>query len=305
MSRVRYMIYPSLLDKFQAFVDSDIESEGFWNIDHETGEMKQTPDEIATKNEQALLDSINRKPCDPIEAADKGTCFNEVIDVLISGEKCQREDIEIDFGYIDGLGGFTHESDGFCTEVIRAQMNGFTFLFDAGLCREAAEYFGEGAISQHFCKGRIMTAYGEVELYGYLDEVVKDVVYDIKTTSQYSFGKFERAWQKEVYPYCLVQSGEMPSVKQFEFVVFQLSKPSSRTPFIKGTRYSEVYTYDHTEAEKSLRAILERFIEWLEANRERITDLKIFGLNSKRNPASEQAYDEMKAEQNIGTPNKG
>ena len=277
MSKPKYVIYPSLLDKFQAFVDSDIESEGFWNIDYETGEMKQTPDEIAAKNEQALLDSINRKPCEPLEAADKGTCFNEIVDVLISGEKCQRSDIEIDFGFIDGLGGFTQESDGFCTEVIRAQMNGFTFYYDAALCREAAEYFGSDTISQHFCKGRIMTAYGEVELYGYLDEIVKDVVYDIKTTSKYDFGKFERAWQKEVYPYCLVQSGEVPSVKQFEFVVFQLSKPSSRTPYIKGVRYSEVYTYDHSLAEKSLRAILERFIEWLEANRDKITDKKIFG----------------------------
>ena len=103
-----------------------------------------------------------------------------------------------------------------------------------------------------------------------------DKVYDIKTTSAYQFGKFERAWQKDVYPYCLVSSGEMNSVSEFEYTVFQLTKPSARNPVIGAKMYAEVYTYDHTESEKRLRSFLERFIEWLEANRERITDEKIF-----------------------------
>ena len=116
-----------------------------------------------------------------------------------------------------------------------------------------------------------------MELYGYADEIVRDKVFDIKTTSSYQFGKFERAWQKFVYPWCLVESGEMPEVSSFEYTVFVLSKPTSKSPFITGKMYREEYTYDHEQAGIQLRSILERFIEWLEAHREEITDRKIFG----------------------------
>ena len=279
MNDIRYRIYPSLLDKFQSYLDSDIEAESFWNIDSETEEMKKTPDEIAAANEQALLDTINRVPHEPIEAADKGTCFNEIVDCLISRKNTEREDISIESGALDEQGAFvpnSSEVNATGPDVIRAQMDGFVFLFDTEACKEAARYFGRQAIPQHFCKGVITTAYGDVELYGYADEIVRDKVYDIKTTSAYQFGKFERAWQKDVYPYCLVASGEMKSVSEFEYTVFQLTKPSARNPVIGAKMYAEAYTYDHTESEKRLRSFLERFIEWLEANRERITDEKIF-----------------------------
>lgn len=279
MNDIRYRIYPSLLDKFQSYLDSDIEAESFWNIDSETGEMKKTPDEIAAANEQALLDTINRVPHEPIEAADKGTCFNEIVDCLISRKNTEREDISIESGALDEQGAFvpnSSEVNATGPDVIRAQMDGFVFLFDTEACKEAARYFGRQAIPQHFCKGVITTAYGDVELYGYADEIVRDKVYDIKTTSAYQFGKFERSWQKDVYPYCLVASGEMTTVSEFEYTVFQLTKPSARNPVIGAKMYAEAYTYDHTESEKRLRSFLERFIEWLEANRERITDEKIF-----------------------------
>ena len=42
----------------------------------------------------------------------------------------------------------------------------------------------------------IPTRYGDVELYGYIDELVRDTVYDIKTTSKYDFGKYEHGWQR-------------------------------------------------------------------------------------------------------------
>lgn len=284
MSRICYRIYPSLLDKFQSYLDSDIEAESFWNIDSETGEMKKSPDEITAANEQALLDAINRVPHEPIEAADKGTCFNEIVDCLVEHRKSSREDIVIKTvpiviqeGAIDNFGKPLYYDEYPTGEkCILATLNGFEFRFDIGLCREAAAYFKD-AVPQHLCKAVISTAYGDVELYGYADEIVRDKVFDIKTTSSYQFGKFERAWQKFVYPWCLVESGEMPEVSSFEYTVFVLSKPTSKSPFITGKMYREEYTYDHEQAGIQLRSILERFIEWLEAHREEITDRKIFG----------------------------
>ena len=216
MSRICYRVYPSLLDKFQSYLDSDIEAESFWNIDSETGEMKKSPDEITAANEQALLDTINRVPHEPIEAADKGTCFNEIVDCLVEHRESSRKEVSI-----SRIPDLYDVCDRFCgkrncdykwnpknqecisayenasrnkvkTVGILATLNGFEFRFDIGLCREAAAYFKD-AVPQHLCKAVISTAYGDVELYGYADEIVRDKVFDIKTTSSYQFGKFERA----------------------------------------------------------------------------------------------------------------
>lgn len=301
MSSVSFRIYPSLLDKFQTYLDSDVEAESFWNIDSDTGEQKRTAEEIAAEHEQELLDAINRVPHEPIEAADKGTCFNEIVDYLIAGKNTEKDGMKIEsvpdkFSVCDRfcrekncdykwsadreecLTAYANAKKGKCdVGAIKASLNVFEFLFDYSLCRDAAEYFGPDSVSQHFCKAEIETCYGVVELYGFADEIVRDKVYDIKTTSSYSFGKFEQSWQKDVYPYCLMKSGEIERVKEFEYTVFQLTKPSQKNPVISGKMYKEVYTYDFEKSEKRLKSFLERFIEWLECNRENITDKKIFG----------------------------
>jgi hypothetical protein len=41
--------------------------------------------------------------------------------------------------------------------------------------------------------------------------------------------------------------------------------------------YKEYYTYDHCESSALIRQECERFIEWLEVNKDKITDKKIFG----------------------------
>ena len=262
MSNIRYKISPSLLDKFQSFLDADQAVEEWWNIDSE-GEYKETADEMSDRLERELLDAVNRVPREPIEAADKGTCFNEVIDCLVAGRKCEYEGMDI------------HSEKGAEIPVIVANLNGFEFRFDMQTCMKVAGYF-KGAISQHLCSAVLPTRYGDVELYGYADEIMGDMVFDIKTTGRYEFGKFGKGWQRHVYPYCLVASGEVQSVTAFEYTAVLLKGGTSRTPVISGEMYPEVYTYNHAESERMLRNVCERFIEWLEAHREQITDKKIF-----------------------------
>ena len=50
MSNIRYKIYPSLLDKFQSFLDTDIAVEEWWNLDSE-GEYRETADEMSDRLE--------------------------------------------------------------------------------------------------------------------------------------------------------------------------------------------------------------------------------------------------------------
>lgn len=288
MKQPKYRIYPSLLDKFQKFIDSDIEAESFMNIDRETGEQKYTADEISDRHEQELIDAINRVPKQPIEAADKGTCFNEIVDCIIENRKTSRDDMKIQtvngydkvdsFGACDETGKpiFYDEDHEYINQpCIYATINGFDFFFDISLCKSIAKYF-RGSVCQHYCNATINTAYGLVELYGYADEIVKDKVFDIKTTSSYDFGKFEKSWQKDVYPYCLIESGDCTSIREFEYTVVKLKGGTKRMPLITGDVYKEVYTYNHEQSTIRLRQMLERFIEWLESNRDKITDKKIF-----------------------------
>lgn len=270
MSQPKYRIYPSLLDKFEDYLRADEEAESFFNVDRDTGEYKRSSDEIEAELKRSLIDAINRVPFSS-EAADKGTAFNALIDSMIHLEKhipSEHAPYQI-IGDVE-----TNIVQVTFPETELAPMR--NFLFDREWVINEAEYF-QGCISQLYVSAILPTQYGDVELYGYIDELRKDVVYDIKTTSSYQFGKYERKWQRHVYPYCLIASGELESISAFEYTAYQLKGGTSRTPLISGTRYPEYYTYDHGKTVKLLTNHVERFIEFLEANRELITDKKIFG----------------------------
>lgn len=264
---IKYKFYPTLLDKFQHWVDSEEEFEAYWNENTEEGGYKTSLEDIQRKNEQELLDAINRVPHEPIMVADRGTCFNEIVDCLIENRPCQREDMTIE-KVIDEIIS--------PSPFIRAEMNEFVFDFDVSTCREVAKFY-EGATPQCRVEATINTAYGEVLLYGYADEVRRDVVYDIKTTTKYEFGKYQKYWQRYVYPYCLIESGDATSISSFEFNPVVISGGTSRYPLFRGQMFREAYDYNHEEATQVIRQICERFIEWLESHKELITDKKIFG----------------------------
>ena len=259
-----YRIYPSLLDNFDKFLRSDEEVESFWNVDNETGEYKRSPEE--------LLDAINRKPFES-EAADKGTAFNAIIDCYLHKEKHVPTE-RAPYSIIGDEETNTIQVSFPATNIALAR----NFLFDRAWCIEQSKYF-QGAVSQLFVSAILPTRYGNVELYGFIDELLRDVVYDIKSTSSYQFGKYEHGWQRHVYPYCLIASGQMDSIKAFEYTAYHLKGGTSRTPLISGVCYPEYYTYNHEQTIKLLTAHVERFIEFLEANKELITDTKIFGGN--------------------------
>ena len=272
MSTPKYRIYPSVLDKFQKFLDSDIVAEEFWNKDSE-GDYKLSPEEMSVQLEQELLDCINRVPHEPSEAADKGTAFNEVIDCIIEHHPCDREDMEIKTGMMtDDV--ISTNYGGVQLKAIDVKFNGFEFRFDAHLCKDVAQYF-KGCIPQYTCSAILPTIYGDVELYGHVDYINTNKIHDLKTTKNYTFGNYEKYWQRHLYPYCLIESGEMEEVTEFEFTVVKWRELKNKP--ISGDIFKEVYTYSHEASTKALRGICEAFIEWLEANRHRITDKKIFG----------------------------
>lgn len=274
--QIKYRIYPSLLDKYQSLIDYEIEAAQPWNIvsekavaenrypGKEAGDYILDPDEMYAKIEKELIDTINRVPKEPSEAADKGTAFNEVIDCLIEKRKCTRADMTIQSIRVNGE-----------PISIRSDFNGFSFNFDVSLCRLVREYLGN-SMCQVLLKAPIMTKFGGVCLYGYADYIKEGTIIDLKTTSQYEFGKFQHKWQRHVYPWVAVESGMCERVNAFIYYVVQFNKQ----PTINGKLYAESYVYDHNETSHLLLTHLESFIDWLESHKDQITDLKIFNKAS-------------------------
>lgn len=271
-SKADFRIYPSLLDKFQELIDYETVADEPWNKvsetaiaagkypDKEVGDYILTPDELQDKLEQELIDTINRVPHEPSEAADKGTCFNEVIDMLLDGRDCLYEGMTVTIDEAN--------------KTVTATLNGFVFLYDLDFCQEVAEGLIDSA-SQVFTSATIETSFGLVELYGYIDEYRYNQVIDLKTTGNYDFLKFERKWQRHVYPYCLVENGK--EVEGFEYRVIKWKGGTKTQPALSGEVIPEYYTYDHEQSTSELRGMLEHFIGWLQTNADRITDKKIFG----------------------------
>lgn len=256
----KYRVYPSLLDKFQSLLDYEQEADAWWN--KRGDEYILDPDQYRDKLERELIDAINRIPIENREAADRGTALNEIVDSIISREDKHQQCSSI-VSVRDSAG---------IPLAVKADIGEFTFTFDINLVWALRERL-RGSLCQYFVSATIDTDYGVVELYGYLDYWLRDRIIDLKTTSsKYEFGKYENHWQRWVYPYCVIESGETDHIESFIYLVGHLNKSA----IIGGELYPEVYDYNHEQSKANLRGILEQFIAWLEEHRDSITDKKIF-----------------------------
>lgn len=244
-----YKIYPSLLDKYQRLLDSGKDFESHFNQDPD-GNYKRSLEEISQEREQALLDAVNRKPHDPIEAADIGTAFNEAVDWVVVGTGWEKAD------------------------VIVVEENEKEYNFSADLVKKVAEMVRWSAV-QCYVQRDLAVRQGTATLYGYIDyATAPNMLVDLKTTSSYKAYKFEHSWQRFVYPYCF--RADHYDIDMFRFLVVQLKRPTKARPYFDGTVYWEDYTCVPGSDVQRLKAMVESFIDWLEANRDKITDKKIF-----------------------------
>lgn len=291
-----YRFYPTLLDKFQTFLDTTAEDyfyqdeDGKWHKNYSEAEdaFHYSQEEVDALLKQELLDAINRVPHEPSEPASKGTALNEIVDCIIHNRKSDNKnilikslkgiDVKREFGCTDEVGKpvyYDYWFEHIKVPCIFAEIDGFSFYFDKDFCKSIAEYF-KGSLSQVFTSATIETEFGEVELYGYIDELRENKVFDLKTTSRYEFGKYSKYWQRHIYPYTLIESGACTEINSFEFTAYVLKGGTSRTPLITGVQYAEVYQYNHEQSKMLLKNICERFCQFLEDNRDLITNKKIF-----------------------------
>lgn len=251
---IRYQFYATLLDSFQSYLSSDGTWEKYWGSS--TKPETLTPDEFCEKCRQDVIDRINRVPFQS-EAADQGTCFNEIVDCLILNKAVCREDMVL-----------RSDRD---RQILSADYRGHTYEFPMSICVEFANYY-RGALPQVFCEGILPTKYGDVRLYGYIDELMPFGIHDIKTTGGYQVGNFRSHWQHHAYPFCLEQMGTR--VNYFEYNICEIKRLQSG--LVKTASFTEFYPYLPDETRRMLTAHCEQFIEFIETNRDKITDKKIF-----------------------------
>lgn len=253
--QLKYLFYATLLDGFQDFLSSDEIYQEYWGF-AENPEFSE--EEFHEKKKLDLIDRINRVPFDS-EAADKGTAFNEIVDCIIENRTSDIMDIASN----TELG------------IIKAIFRERTFIFPISLCKEFANYY-KGAITQVHTEATLRTKYGDVLLYGYIDELMPTSVHDIKTTKKYSAGKFKKHWQHIVYPYCLNADGN--HISDFEYNIAVINEKKSGIDY---ETFTEHYAYLPDQDIPLLTKHVEEFIEFIEHHRDLITDKKIFNQHEK------------------------
>lgn len=258
---LKYCFYATLLDKYEGYINSSRIYNEYWGFSENP---PHTEEEFQEKQRLSLIDTINRVPFES-EDADRGTAFNEVVDCIIN-----RSYQEVQTGV------FLHNAGKVVTVILNDKqeaiscINGRTFTFPLAMCKEFATYF-KGATTQVLTEGVLSTCYGDVLLYGYIDELMPLAVHDIKMTKRYSVGKFKHNWQHLVYPFCLNQQGN--AINDFEYNVAHIN--ILKSGFFYDT-YTEHYAYVEERDLPRLKDHVEGLIKFIEDHKELITDKKIF-----------------------------
>lgn len=243
-----YNIYATLLDAFQNYLDSDKIYNRYWG---NSENPPHTPKEFEQLQYQAVIDRINRVPFDS-DAADRGTCFNEAID-MVNGQSSGKISIS---GGEDTLG---------------TMYNNKTFVFSLNDIQIAANRYKD-AMAQVYCDGYLEFDDYKIKLYGYIDELFSDKIVDIKTTGRTpeAFG-FINHWQHRVYPFCVGQMGA--EIDAFEYHHYTLNDKHKVTSFMV-----ESYPIDQLKIRSELINICTLFTQFIEYNLDKITDKKILNL---------------------------
>jgi len=248
MENPKYNFYATLLDSFDGYIHSDKTYQAYWGF---AENPSITEEEFHLEQRKNLIDKINRVPFETTEAIEKGNAFEEVINSIIKKQNSEKMTLK---SYP-------------ATNEIWVQNKEYLFKFKMDLCIEIANYLS-GAICQVYTEAIIETKYGNVKLFGFIDYLLPFFGADLKTISSkkgYSAFKFKSNWQNLVYPYCLNKNGIF--INQFEYVATDFENT-----------FSEEYYYNPEIDDRKLVNQCELIIDFLEENREQITDKKIFNL---------------------------
>jgi hypothetical protein len=202
-----------------------------------------TEEEIDAKSLEELINKINRVPYLPTEPQARGTSFESCVNALLDST-----DIEIKADKKDNrlysFEGFEFPKE--LTDKVVRELTGYSTRSER-------------------ISALISTPAGYVELYGVMDYSFPSVQVDLKTTKKYDFLKYKDNTQHKTYPFIAKENGI--HVDNFCYLVTDFKDV-----------YAEHYTYSPAFRDELIENIC-RFIDFIEINREIITDKKIFALD--------------------------
>ena len=186
---------------------------------------------------EELLNKINRVKTDFPEAARKGVAFENVINMLL---KSGNHPILMDSEF---------EADG--------------FHFNSQLVQRIAAKLCNSKKQQEFIQADVSTPVGLINVYGFIDYSYDDMFVDLKTTGTYKKDKYAINNQHKCYPLLAQLNGR--NVNKFNYLVTDF-KDVYVEPYLHTTSMVDEFTFNLIE-----------FTEFLERERDNITDKKIFG----------------------------
>lgn len=240
-----YSIYATLLDSYRNMVESDKVWLKYWD---NSKQPPHTMEQFHWLQVEQFIDGINRVEGEPSFHASRGTAFNELIDAVVEWRKPSIKAEHSDW-------------------IITCELDGFEFAFPKSLVKSLAARYA-GAVCQYLTSGTMRTSAGIVRLYGYIDELLPDMVVDIKTTTRYEYPKFAGNAQHLVYPWCLRQEGMTLDAFRYDVVVF--------SDYGEPQMYEELYTWQD-DNERVLRGRVEEVCGWIDRYRALIQNPAIFG----------------------------
>lgn len=190
-----------------------------------------------------MIGRINRIPSPANEAMLKGSAFNTLIDRLAQGDEIVAVDGDM--------------------PAYKIEHQGNSYLYPKHIADFIVDRIS-GALMQVYNRAIISTPFGDVELYGYADYVLRDTVFELKTTGNYTWPKYNNSLQHKSYLYCLRKSGN--DITRAEYVVTDFN-----SVFIE-----DYYWTDKIEAD--LVVAITQFLAFVERHKDRITDVKVLGI---------------------------
>lgn len=202
-----------------------------------------------TKEE--MLNKINRIKSPMPEAAAKGVAFEDCVNNIIKSGVATHPLLK---------GSFFEKQ----YQDANFPDTKFTFNFKGDLILKIAAKLANCSKMQEYIQANVSTPVGVIKVYGFIDFSYPDKFIDLKTTGSYKDKKFKDYNQHKCYPLLAQLNGR----KVYDFLYYV-------------TDFNDTYVepYKHTSALKDefIRDLVE-FTEFLERERELITDKKIFCL---------------------------
>lgn len=189
---------------------------------------------------QEILDKINRIKGEMPEAARKGIAFESCVNDIIKSGTANHPMLRDSF----------FEKDG--------------FNFKGNLILKIAAKLANCSKMQEYIQANVNTPAGVIKVYGFIDFSYPDKFIDLKTTGSYKDKKFKDYNQHKCYPLLAQLNGR----KVYDFLYYV-------TDF--NDTYIEPYKHTSVLKDEFIRDLVE-FTEFLEMNRELISDKKIFCL---------------------------